>query len=64
MLLPVPLELENLTLTFLTFYELEAMKRSSLRFIRGHDITRTLDTFEALYRGEKVVDPDPELTDE
>jgi glycosyltransferase involved in cell wall biosynthesis len=44
--------------------ELEAMKRSSLRFIRGHDITRTLDTFEALYRGEKVVDPDPELTDE
>lgn len=44
--------------------ELEAMKRSSLRFIRGHDITRTLDTFEALYRGEQVVDPDPELTDE
>ena len=44
--------------------ELEAMKRSSLRFIRGHDITRTLDTFEALYRGEKVVDPDPELADE
>jgi hypothetical protein len=40
------------------------MKRSSLRFIRGHDITRTLDTFEALYRGEEVVDPDPELTDE
>ena len=44
--------------------ELETMKRSSLRFIRGHDITRTLDTFEALYRGEKVVDPDPELTDD
>ena len=44
--------------------ELETMKRSSLRFIRGHDITRTLDTFEALYRGERVVDPDPELTDD
>jgi glycosyltransferase involved in cell wall biosynthesis len=44
--------------------ELETMKRSSLRFIRGHDITRTLDTFEALYRGEAVVDPDPELTDD
>lgn len=44
--------------------EREAMKRSSLRFIRGHDITRTLETFEALYRGEKVVDPDPDFTDE
>lgn len=43
--------------------ELDAMKRSSLRLIRGHDITRTLDTFEALYRGEDVVDPDPENTD-
>jgi len=44
--------------------ELLAMKQSSLRFIRGHDITRTLDTFEALYRGEVVVDPDPELTED
>ena len=44
--------------------ELEAMKRESLHFIAGHDITRTLDTFEALYRGEDVVDPDPELTNE
>lgn len=44
--------------------DLEKMKRNSLRFIRGHDITRTLDTFEALYRGEEVVDPDPELTDD
>jgi len=44
--------------------ELERMKRASLAFIRGHDITRTLDTFEALYRGEQVVDPDPELTDD
>ncbi len=44
--------------------ELEKLKRSSLDFIKGHDITRTLDTFEALYRGEQVVDPDPELTDD
>ncbi len=44
--------------------ELETMKKASLTFIRGHDITRTLDTFEALYRGEHVVDPDPELTDD
>jgi glycosyltransferase involved in cell wall biosynthesis len=43
--------------------ELEKMKRESLHFIAGHDITRTLETFEALYRGEEVVDPDPELTD-
>ena len=40
----------------------DVMKKSSLHFIRGHDITRTLDTFEALYRGEEVVDPDPALT--
>lgn len=44
--------------------ELLRMKNNSLRFIRGHDITRTLDTFEALYRGQEVVDPDPELTDD
>lgn len=44
--------------------QLEKMKRESLHFISGHDITRTLDTFEALYRGEDVVDPDPELTDD
>lgn len=44
--------------------ELEQMKYASLKFIRGHDITRTLETFEALYRGESVVDPDPELTDD
>jgi glycosyltransferase involved in cell wall biosynthesis len=44
--------------------ELLRMKNNSLKFIRGHDITRTLDTFEALYRGHEVVDPDPELTDD
>jgi glycosyltransferase involved in cell wall biosynthesis len=44
--------------------ELLRLKNNSLKFIRGHDITRTLDTFEALYRGQEVVDPDPELTDD
>lgn len=44
--------------------ELLRLKHNSLKFIRGHDINRTLDTFEALYRGEQVVDPDPELTDD
>jgi glycosyltransferase involved in cell wall biosynthesis len=44
--------------------ELLRMKKNSLNFIKGHDINRTLDTFEALYRGEDVVDPDPELTDD
>jgi glycosyltransferase involved in cell wall biosynthesis len=44
--------------------ELDRLKNNSLKFIRGHDITRTLDTFEALYRGEQVSDPDPELTDD
>jgi len=44
--------------------ELLRLKNNSRKFIRGHDITRTLDTFEALYRGEEVTDPDPELTDD
>jgi glycosyltransferase involved in cell wall biosynthesis len=44
--------------------ELMRLKKNSLKFIKGHDINRTLDTFEALYRGEEVVDPDPELTDD
>ncbi|MFM6974075.1 MAG: glycosyltransferase [Agromyces sp.] len=36
----------------------DAMKRESLRIVAAHDIDRTLDTFEALYRGETVEDPD------
>lgn len=36
---------------------LTAMKRESLRIVAAHDIERTLDTFEALYRGELVTDP-------
>lgn len=37
--------------------ELLELKRESLRIVQAHDINRTLDTFEALYRGEPVVDP-------
>jgi glycosyltransferase involved in cell wall biosynthesis len=37
--------------------ELERLKKGSLKAIAPHDIQRTLDTFEALYRGEQVTDP-------
>lgn len=37
--------------------QLLELKHESLRIVQGHDINRTLDTFEALYRGEPVVDP-------
>jgi glycosyltransferase involved in cell wall biosynthesis len=30
------------------------MQRASLRMVEAHDMTRTLDTFEALYRGEPI----------
>ena len=36
--------------------KLERMKRESLTIVEAHDISRTLDTFEALYRGETVHD--------
>ena len=36
--------------------KLERMKRESLKIVEAHDINRTLDTFEALYRGEQVHD--------
>lgn len=36
--------------------ELLVLKRESLAIVEGHDINRTLDTFEALYRGEQVDD--------
>lgn len=41
--------------------ELVALKRESLKLILAHDINRTLNTFECLYRGEPVLDP---ITDE
>ena len=34
--------------------ELQALKKESLRIVESHDIQRTLDTFESLYRGEPV----------
>jgi glycosyltransferase involved in cell wall biosynthesis len=37
--------------------DLARMKRNSLKYIEAHDIERTLDTFESLYRGETVTDP-------
>lgn len=37
--------------------EYNALKAGSLKQIKAHDITRTLDTFESLYRGESVTDP-------
>lgn len=36
--------------------KLDEFKRESLRIVEAHDINRTLDIFESLYRGEKVVD--------
>jgi glycosyltransferase involved in cell wall biosynthesis len=37
--------------------ELTRLKKGALKTVKAHDIETTLDTFEALYRGEKVVDP-------
>lgn len=34
--------------------EYDAMQRASLRLVAVHDIKRTLDTFEALYRGDTL----------
>lgn len=36
--------------------ELLAFKEESLRIVQAHDIERTLDTFESLYRGETVLE--------
>jgi glycosyltransferase involved in cell wall biosynthesis len=36
--------------------ELQLFKRESLKIVEAHDIQRTLDTFEKLYRGELVSD--------
>ena len=37
--------------------ELTRMKKNSLKLIAPHDIERTLNVFESLYRGETVTDP-------
>ena len=42
--------------------ELGRLKKNSLRYIAPHDIERTLNTFERLYRGETVTDPVTEVS--
>jgi glycosyltransferase involved in cell wall biosynthesis len=37
--------------------ELTRLKKGALKTVEPHDIQRTLDIFEAIYRGEEVVDP-------
>jgi glycosyltransferase involved in cell wall biosynthesis len=37
--------------------EYTAMKKASQRIVAKHDLQATVDTFEALYRGETVADP-------
>lgn len=37
--------------------EILKFKKESLAIVAAHDIQRTLDTFESLYRGEEVTDP-------
>ncbi|TQO21148.1 glycosyltransferase involved in cell wall biosynthesis [Rhodoglobus vestalii] len=37
--------------------EVLAFKKESLAIVAAHDIQRTLDTFESLYRGDEVTDP-------
>jgi glycosyltransferase involved in cell wall biosynthesis len=39
--------------------ELLALKKASLEMIEAHDIERTLNIFEKLYRGEEVIDVSP-----
>ncbi|XUK62819.1 D-inositol 3-phosphate glycosyltransferase [Plantibacter sp. RU18] len=40
--------------------EYRRLQDASLELVSAHDIERTLDTFEALYRGEQVIDPTTE----
>ena len=49
---------EHLT-TVLTAQPAEylAMQKASQRIVAAHDLKQTVDTFEALYRGESVTDP-------
>lgn len=37
--------------------EILKFKKESLAIVASHDIQRTLDTFESMYRGEQVTDP-------
>ncbi|CAM5306260.1 D-inositol 3-phosphate glycosyltransferase OS=Leifsonia shinshuensis OX=150026 GN=F1C12_03395 PE=4 SV=1 [Leifsonia shinshuensis] len=38
--------------------ELDVLKNASLRIVATHDIQTTISTFESLYRGEPVADPE------
>ena len=40
--------------------ELDVLKRASLRIVAAHDIQTTISTFESLYRGEPVAEPETE----
>ncbi|MDR6970497.1 glycosyltransferase [Leifsonia shinshuensis] len=40
--------------------ELDRLKHASLRIVAAHDIQTTISTFESLYRGEPVADPETE----
>jgi trehalose-6-phosphate synthase len=37
--------------------EVLKFRKESLAIVAAHDIQRTLDTFESLYRGEEVTNP-------
>ena len=37
--------------------KLDAFKRESMKIVQAHDINRTISTFEAIYRGEQVIEP-------
>jgi len=61
-----PGSVEDLTAKLTDVFTMGDEKRAvlghaSLRMIQAHDIQRTLTTFEALYRGEDVIDPVTEL---
>ena len=43
-------------------HDVARLKQASLKLIEGHDIERTLNTFESLYRGEVVADPVTEVS--
>ncbi len=40
--------------------EYERMKRASQKIVSRHSLEATVDLFERMYRGESVVDPDPD----
>lgn len=51
------------TLLEMTDEQLRPFKQESMRIVEAHDIQRTLDTFESLYRGEPVAAPGDDAPD-